>query len=219
MVGNSSKDSEISALRINYTKGELTENQISKDAFEQFNNWMTEAKNSDIREPNAMVLATVKDHKPAARVVLLKGLDSEGFVFYTNYESHKGSEMAETPYAALTFFWDILEKQVRIEGKVVKVSAAESDEYFWSRPKASQIGAWVSDQSTVIEGREALEEKNAALTKKFEDMEVVPRPPHWGGYRVIPERIEFWQGRTSRLHDRILYTKEGDGWKIERLSP
>lgn len=219
MVGNYDKDSEISALRINYTKGELTENQISNDAFEQFNNWMSEAKNSAIREPNAMVLATVKDQKPSARVVLLKGLDTEGFVFYTNYASHKGSEMAETPYAALTFFWDILEKQVRIEGKVAKVSDAESDEYFWSRPKASQIGAWVSNQSTVIEGRKALEEKNDALTKKFEHMDVIPRPPHWGGYRVIPETIEFWQGRTSRLHDRILYTKEGDNWKIERLSP
>ncbi|NBA84682.1 pyridoxamine 5'-phosphate oxidase [Emticicia sp. CRIBPO] len=209
----------VADLRINYVTNELLEKNVFNDPVRQFEIWFKDAKDSGIREPNAMVLSTIEDNKPSSRVVLLKGFDSEGFVFYTNYLSDKGIQMAETPFVSLNFFWDILERQVRVEGTVEKVSEKDSDEYYWSRPRGSQIGAWVSNQSSVVETREVLQEKLDYFEAKFKDMEVIPRPPHWGGYLVRPEKIEFWQGRPNRLHDRLLFSHDGAAWKIERLSP
>lgn len=210
---------DVAALRQSYTRNELLEENVLENPIKQFGKWFTEALNAKILEPNAMTLSTVSDGKPHGRVVLLKGFDENGFSFYTNYRSNKGNEVAETPFASLTFFWGELERQVRIEGSIEKVSGAESDEYFHSRPRGSQIGAWVSNQSSVIAGREVIEQRLAELENEFKDVEIIPRPAHWGGYCVNPERIEFWQGRPNRLHDRILFTKVGDDWKIERLSP
>jgi pyridoxamine 5'-phosphate oxidase len=219
MVGKSTKLHDLSELRVNYVKDELLEQNIGKEPISLFSIWMDAAKEGEIKEPNAMVLSTVNDGKPSARVVLLKGFDDNGFVFYTNYQSHKAAEIAQNANAAITFFWDALERQVRIEGTIQKVSAADSDDYFHSRPRQSQIGAWVSNQSSVIPNREVLEEKNAMLKAKFKDVEVIPRPPHWGGYLLSPTSIEFWQGRQSRLHDRIIFSLENDSWRRERLSP
>jgi len=209
----------IADIRQDYRLHSLDENDIDTDPVEQFARWWTDAINSEIFEVNAMTLATsTKDGKPSARIVLLKGYDDRGFVFYTNYESHKGNELAENPYAALVFFWKEIERQVRIEGVVEKISAAESDAYFFSRPEGSRVGAWASPQSTVIENRELLETNARYYTAKFKNS--IPRPPHWGGYRVMPLKIEFWQGRSNRLHDRIQYTKTTEGsWKAERLAP
>jgi len=180
---------------------------------------MNEAISSNLLEPNAMILATAnKDGAPSARTVLLKGFDERGFVFYTNYESAKAKNLSENPIASLLFFWAELERQARIEGKVEQVSKADSEEYFRSRPRESQLGAWASKQSSVIASREVLEKKFEEMRKKFEGKEI-PLPPFWGGYRVIPQSIEFWQGRESRLHDRICYSFENGKWKIERLSP
>jgi len=167
------------------------------------------------------VLATVDAAgKPSARVVLLKDVSASGFTFFTNYNSRKGRELAQHPYAAITFFWPALERQVRIEGKVVKVAPEISDSYFHSRPKGSQIGAWASPQSSEIESREVLEENDRELTAKFKSADVIPRPGHWGGYQLQPERLEFWQGRPNRLHDRLVYEQsEGKGWQIKRLAP
>lgn len=198
----------------------LTESEVSAHPLHQFALWWQEAIEASIEEINAMTLATASaDGVPSARVVLLKGYDEAGFVFYTNYTSAKGLELAENPRACLVFFWKELERQVRITGIVEKVSAAESDDYFHSRPEGSRIGAWVSAQSTVIPSRSWLEEQEAVFTEKF-TQEPLTRPAHWGGYRVKPVRIEFWQGRPSRLHDRLQYTLQEDGhWKLERLSP
>jgi len=206
-------------LRNNYTLNQLLENNVSTNPIIQFSDWFKDALSAELVEANAMVLSTIKDAKPSARVVLLKGFDQEGFVFFTNYTSHKGQELAENNAACITFFWDKLERQVRIEGLMEKVSPEDSDAYFWSRPKESQIGAWVSEQSTVIEGREILDEKLAFYQEKYDNEEIIPRPQHWGGYVLKPQSIEFWQGRPNRLHDRLLYTFENDSWKIERLSP
>lgn len=206
-------------LRNNYTLNELLENNVSTNPIIQFSVWFKDAINAELVEANAMVLSTIKDSKPSARVVLLKGFDEKGFVFFTNYNSHKGLELEGNSAACLTFFWDKLERQVRIEGLIEKVSSEDSDAYFWSRPRESQIGAWVSEQSTVIEGRGMLDEKLAFFQQKFENEEIIPRPKHWGGYVLKPQTIEFWQGRPNRLHDRLLYTYENDSWKIERLSP
>lgn len=208
----------IADLRINYLSNELLEKNVCSDPIEQFGIWFKDAKDSGIREPNAMVLSTIRGNKPSSRVVLLKGYDDQGFTFFTNYLSDKGIQMAETPFVSLNFFWDILERQVRLEGTVEKLTEKDSDEYFWSRPRGSQIGAWVSNQSSVIESREVLEEKLKHYTDKFKDSEIIPRPPYWGGYLVRPDSMEFWQGRTSRLHDRLLYNREDKGWKISRLS-
>ena len=214
-------DSSIADLRQNYTLAGLDLTEVDPDPIAQFDVWFQQALDGDIIEPNAMTLATATpEGKPSARIVLLKGFSDRGFVFYTNYESLKGQQLIVNPYAALVFLWDKLERQVRIEGKVEQLSSEESDKYFYSRPRASQLGAWASEQSRVIANREELEQNLAELEAQYADSEVIPRPPHWGGFRVIPQQIEFWQGRPSRLHDRLVYCLQDDGsWQIERLSP
>lgn len=211
---------DLASLRRHYALESLSEADVLPDPMAQFAVWFQEALNSQLIEPNAMTLATAAANgRPSARTVLLKGFDKQGFVFYTNYESRKGQELAENPQAALLFTWLELERQIRIEGKVEKVSSEESLTYFQSRPKASQIGAWASPQSRVIESREVLEKRMADLVRQNEQAEKLPLPPFWGGYRLVPEIIEFWQGRESRLHDRICYTQVGERWEIERLAP
>jgi pyridoxamine 5'-phosphate oxidase len=208
----------IADLRKDYALRRLDETDVDVDPFRQFHAWLKEAIESALPEPTAMTLATVDDEgSPSARIVLLKALDERGFVFYTNYQSRKGQELASRPRAALVFLWKELERQVRIEGTVEKVSAAEADAYYAVRPLGARIGAWASTQSAVIPGRPWLEARVKAAEAQYGDHP--PRPPHWGGYRVIPDWLEFWQGRRSRLHDRIAYTLEAGGWKIARLSP
>lgn len=210
----------ISAIRRDYSFESLSENNIDKDPVRLFEKWWNEALHAEIVEPNAMILATAsQDGLPSARVVLLKGFGEKGFVFFTNYESFKGQQLAENPKACLVFFWKELERQVRITGLVAKINERESDEYFQTRPEYSRIGAWTSPQSRVIENRQWLDEQFNALVSKMEGT-VIQRPPYWGGYIVQPVLIEFWQGRPSRLHDRIQYSLQDDGgWKIERLAP
>ncbi len=205
-------------LRKEYALETLDEHAVDSDPLRQFNAWMEEALRAQVSEPTAMTLATVDGRgRPAGRIVLLKGVDPRGFVFYTNYASRKGRELAAHPVASLTFFWRELERQVRIEGAVERVSAAESAEYFASRPLGSRIGAWASPQSEAIESRAWLEARWARLADEYG--EKPPCPPHWGGYRVLPDFLEFWQGRMSRLHDRIAYTRTAEGWKVARLAP
>jgi len=197
----------------------LSEGDVELDPFLQFTRWWKEAVGSDITEVNAMTLATCnKEGMPSARTVLLKDYDKSGFVFFSNYESRKAKDIDENPQASLLFFWKELERQVRIEGRIEKVDATESDSYFHSRPEGSRIGAWASPQSRVVRSRDVIEENVRRYQAAFEQAPI-PRPPHWGGYRVIPVHIEFWQGRPSRLHDRILYSIEADSWKISRLAP
>ncbi len=212
---------ELAALRKNYARETLSEQDVRHDPISQFDAWFNEALDSQLPEPNAMTLATVNAlGQPSARVVLLKGIDHQGFVFYTNYESRKGQDLEANPRAALLFAWLELERQVRIEGAVEKVSEEESRAYFQSRPVGSQIGAWASPQSRPVSGREVLENTVAQLQQEYAGALMLPLPSFWGGYRLRPERIEFWQGRESRLHDRILYTREDSGhWRIERLAP
>jgi pyridoxamine 5'-phosphate oxidase len=207
-------------LRKEYMQRGLDESDMDADPFRQFATWFDEARAASPVEPNAMALGTVgADGRPSLRMVLLKGADERGFVFYTNYESRKGRELADTPWAALTFFWPEMERQIRIEGRVEPVSAEESDAYFHSRPIGSQLSASASHQSEVIAGREELEQRVAALSAQYHDQEI-PRPENWGGFRVIPDAIEFWQGRANRLHDRLRYRLlASGGWQIERLSP
>lgn len=205
-------------LRRDYSLRELDESTVMLDPLEQFTSWFGEATNSAVIEPNAMTISTVgHEGIPSSRVVLLKGFDRSGFVFFTNYKSRKGTELIENPNACLHFFWPDLERQIIINGTSVKISREESQVYFDSRPLASRIGAWTSKQSRVIDSRKVLEEREAELTKKFG--EDVPLPPFWGGFRVIPNRFEFWQGRPSRLHDRIVYDLIDNEWVIARLSP
>jgi len=211
--------SSIADLRKDYTRETLNEADVDPNPFQQFQRWFEQALNAELPEPNAMTLATAsKDGTPAARIVLLKAIDDRGFTFFTNYNSAKGKELEANPQAALVFLWIELERQVRIVGTVEKISSKESDGYFFSRPHNSRLGAWASEQSKVIPNRNGLEQKLAALKLEYESREV-PRPPHWGGFRVIPSEIEFWQGRSSRLHDRLRYRYQGEQWVIERLSP
>jgi len=199
---------------------ELKEEDVNSNPFEQFRLWYEEALGADFVHPNAFTLATsTKEGKPSARQLLLKDFDEEGFVFYTNSESKKGNDLADNPSASLCFWWDKLERQVRIEGEIQIVTQKDADEYFSSRPIGSQIGAWASNQSTVIPNRELLDNRYKEFERKFED-KVIPRPPYWNGYRLVPVAIEFWQGRDNRLHDRLRYKLQADGtWVIERLAP
>ncbi|KAL9450036.1 hypothetical protein AB3S75_011888 [Citrus x aurantiifolia] len=215
---------DISALRENYISPEFLEEQVESDPINQFRKWFDDAIAAGLREPNAMALSTVgKDGKPSSRMVLLKGVDRDGFVWYTNYESRKACELCENPHASLLFYWDGLNRQVRVEGSVEKVSDEESEQYFHSRPRGSQIGAIVSKQSSVIPGRHVVYQQYKELEEKFSDGSLIPKPEYWGGYRLKPELFEFWQGQTSRLHDRLQYSpQEINGkrvWKINRLCP
>jgi pyridoxamine 5'-phosphate oxidase len=213
-------DKSIADLRKDYTLENLNEEEIDKNPFIQFKVWFNQSVAAQLPEPNAMTLATcTPDGKPSARMVLLKDIDEQGFVLFTNYKSQKGQEISVNPHAALVFWWAELERQVRIVGTVEKISSAQSDSYFEVRPPFSRLGAWASNQSEVISSRDVLESQLIEFQRQYENQEV-PRPPHWGGFRVIPQEIEFWQGRSSRLHDRLRYTLVDNGsWKIERLSP
>jgi pyridoxamine 5'-phosphate oxidase len=215
---SSSTSERIAELRKSYERAELSEDASHADPLQQFDQWLTEAIASQVPEPNAMTLATVaSDLRPSTRIVLVKGYDARGLVWYTNYESRKGQELAGNPYAALQFHWVELERVVRIEGVVEKVSAQESDAYYASRPLDSRIGAWASPQSQVIPGRTVLVTNAAKYSAQF--LLNPPRPPHWGGYRLVPQEWQFWQGRKSRLHDRLRYRSEGGDWARERLAP
>ena len=210
----------VANLRQNYTLLGLNETEVDPNPVKQFALWFQQAVDAQLLEPNAMTLATVDaNSQPSARIVLLKNFDERGFVFFTNYDSLKGRQLAENPQAALVFWWGELERQVRIEGSVEKVSDSESDSYFYSRPQGSQLGAWASPQSQLIDSREALDHKLGQLQKQYQEQKI-PRPSHWGGFRVIPRVIEFWQGRPNRLHDRICYRFiEENTWSLKRLAP
>ncbi|MCP4439783.1 MAG: pyridoxamine 5'-phosphate oxidase [Aureispira sp.] len=216
-------NAKIEQLRRNYLSEPLDITDVFEDPFRQFNAWFSEAMSAEVYEPNAMTLATVDEHNaPQARIVLLKGIEENGFVFYTNYASAKGEEMALNDKVNLMFFWPELHRQVRIDGIVYKIPEKQSLEYFQSRPKGSQLGAWVSQQSKVVENRAVLEHKYAELETQYTGVDVLPKPAHWGGYTVKPYKMEFWQGRMNRLHDRLRYTLEEltpKKWKIDRLAP
>lgn len=210
---------DVEALRREYSRRTLNERDIADEPVAQFAVWFRQALKADLPDANAMTLATASaDGKPSARIVLLKQFNEKGFVFYTNYKSRKGRELEENPHAALCFYWQSLERQVRIEGKVKKMSVEESADYFRKRPRLSQLGAWASVQSSEVESREVLEQNFKKIKKRFEGQDVAP-PDFWGGFILEPEKLEFWQGRPGRLHDRILYVKRVDSWKIKRLSP
>ncbi|MDH4058809.1 MAG: pyridoxamine 5'-phosphate oxidase [Cyclobacteriaceae bacterium] len=210
----------ISELRREYSREKLDMQHVDKNPFRQFEKWFREAIESEALEPNAMNLATVSEGgRPTSRVVLLKGVENDQFVFYTNYQSQKGRELDANPACALNFFWAELERQVRIEGIAQRVAPELSDQYFQSRPRDSQIGAWASPQSSIISDREILEARAKQIKDRFEGFEVLPRPKQWGGYGITPHEIEFWQGRPSRMHDRIVYNLIDEEWKINRLAP
>jgi pyridoxamine 5'-phosphate oxidase len=205
--------------RRDYEGLHLDRSELAPDPIEQFRDWLAAARDAGIYEPEAMTVSTVgPDGRPTARYVLLRGLDERGYCFYTNYESAKGRALAAHPYAALTFGWLEIHRSVRVEGAVERLSEAESDAYFAARPRAARISAWASPQSEVIATRDELEEAATAVERRFADA-AIPRPPHWGGFLVRPERVELWQGRAGRLHDRLRYERDGDGWRIERLAP
>lgn len=209
----------INTLRNDFSKKSLNEEDVNKDPIQQFERWFKEAIDAKVNEPNAMTVCTVNNNnKPSARIVLLRNFNDEGFVFYTNYNSRKGEEIKNNPNAALLFFWPELERQVRIEGSLIKQTNEESDSYFNSRPRDSKLGAWTSNQSKVISSRKELDEEYKKVSEKFK-LDDIPRPNYWGGYILVPQSIEFWQGRPSRLHDRILFTKIKNDWKIQRLAP
>ncbi len=204
--------------RIDYTSGSLDECDAAENPIEQFRIWFSEAGRVVERDPNAMTLSTVgSDGRPSGRIVLLRGYGEDGFVFFTNYDSRKGHELAKNPHASLLLFWAVLERQIRIEGTVTRVSAEESDAYFALRPVGNRLGAWASPQSRVIPSRESLAARVSEYEARFGS--APPRPEHWGGYRLRPDAIEFWQGRSDRLHDRLLYRREGEGWNRVRLAP
>lgn len=207
-------------MRKDYSLAGLLEKDLAKNPFRQFEQWFQEAEAAKIPEPNAMTLATTgRDGRPAARTVLLKGCDGRGFVFYTNYESRKGRELDANPRATLLFPWIAMERQITVEGPVARVTREESEAYFHSRPRQSQLAAWASPQSTAVAGRAVLDESYRVIEKKYEGREV-PLPPNWGGFRLAPETVEFWQGRRSRLHDRLRYRRDpGGDWVVERLAP
>ncbi len=210
---------DISAIRKDYTLDGLYERDVLENPIEQFKIWFQNAIDAQIPEPNGMVLSTIQANgRPVSRVVLLKGIDDKGFIFFTNYLSGKGKNLSKIPAASLNFWWVEMERQVRIEGLIEKTTEKESDDYFNSRPRGSQLGAWISEQSNVIESREVLEMRQKELEIKFGGQAIL-RPAHWGGFRLIPDSIEFWQGRSSRLHDRLRYQLKNNIWKIERLSP
>jgi pyridoxamine 5'-phosphate oxidase len=212
-------NSQLPGMRVEYS-GELVEGDLPPDWSTLFGSWLTEAIDAGVPEPNAMVLATADaDGRPSARNVLLKGFDQRGFTFFTNYESRKGRQLAVNPRASLVFNWYPLHRQVIVAGDVEKVDRAETEEYFAVRPRGAQLGAWASPQSQVLESRDELERAWAEAGERFGDIEPVPPPPHWGGYRVLPESVEFWQGRRSRLHDRLRYRYTGMNWIVERLAP
>jgi pyridoxamine 5'-phosphate oxidase len=209
----------LNEIRRNFSGNPLRSSSVKEDPIEQFQIWLEEAVNSQLIDPNAMSITTVNENgQPSTRIVYLRGINEKGFVFYTNYNSNKGVSLANNNKIALNFFFPELERQIRIEGVAEKLSSTASDTYFSQRPRESQIGAWASSQSEAINNREVLSENVSVYTEKFKGV-TVPRPPHWGGYVVLPNKIEFWQGRPNRLHDRILFTKTTEDWKIERLAP
>jgi len=213
------RDSEIAAMRQDYTIGELLESNAPSEPWKLFSSWFEIARETKILEPNAMILSTVmQDGQPTSRVVLLKDFDQNGLVFFTNYLSQKGEQLAHNPRASILFWWEPLQRQIRVEGEVVKIDEEDSDAYFQSRPYGSRLGAWISEQSQTIVDRIALEKRQIEFEKKFEDGNV-PRPDHWGGYRLAPNKFEFWQGRSNRLHDRLLYQMKQDSWTRVRLAP
>ena len=210
----------IQDIREDYRFGSLIEDQVPNNPIELFKQWFEDAQSANISEPNAMTIATVnQDGKPSARIVLLKGYSEEGFIFYTNYDSRKGQNIAANPFVSIVFLWKEIERQVRIEGKIIKLSEERSTAYYRSRPKGSQIGAWVSPQSKVIKDRFELEEKYEKFAHKYQEVDHLPKPPNWGGYIIQPTMIEFWQGRSSRLHDRLRYNSLKNNWQIDRLAP
>src|SRR3954447_4948193 len=210
---------DLASLRADYQLAGLDESDLVADPVEMFTGWFDAARAAGVLEPNAMVLATVSaDGLPASRTVLLKGLSAEGFVFYTNYESRKAAELGANPHCSLLFGWYDLQRQVRIEGSASRVARAETEGYFAGRPRGSQLGAWASAQSSVVGSRAELEAAYADVEARFQGRDV-PAPPHWGGYRVTPERVEFWQGRGGRMHDRLVYVRRGTAWDTERLAP
>ena len=211
----------LAELRENYSRARLDESDCETNPIVMFQRWLKDAQVAALKEPNAMTLATATaDGKPSGRIVLLKEVSDLGFVFFTNYESRKGQEVRTNPFASLTFYWAELERQVRVEGSVQVVPRAESQAYFGGRPRGSRLGAWVSSQSATAESRPVIEEKLNQIEERFKDIEQIPAPDYWGGYRIIPESVEFWQGRPNRLHDRIRYRRESpDKWILERLWP
>lgn len=210
----------LAEIRKEYSKATLDITNVADDPVNQFTKWFDEAIKAKVLEPNAMSLATVSnDNRPSCRIVLLKGIEENKFLFYTNYQSHKGKELENNPVCALTFFWPELERQVRVEGIAARVGENQSLEYFQSRPLGAQVSAWASPQSSIIENRMILEERTKQIEKKFEGNKVLPRPHQWGGYAVNPHMIEFWQGRENRLHDRLEYVRVDGTWKIHRLAP
>lgn len=214
------KDHDISSIRSDYTLGNLNENELVGDPIQQFQVWFDEALQQGVVEPNAMTLCTVSaSGRPTGRIMLLKDIDESGFSFYTNYESRKGKELDGNPQATILFFWPALQRQVRIEGVVQKLPAEVADTYFQSRPKGSRLGAIASTQSREIAGRHVLEARINALEKEYEHEDFVPKPAYWGGYLLVPDRVEFWQGGGNRLHDRLCYIKSDNGWRIVRLAP
>jgi len=211
---------DLAALRREYGDHGLDLPDLAPDPLTQFRRWMDDTVASGLHEPNAMVVATVgADGAPSARTVLLKAVDDRGFVFFTNYESRKGGDLAADPRVALLFPWHDLQRQVRVEGTASRVGEEESVAYFASRPRESQLGAWASPQSQVVRSRSALDERYGGVLSRFAAADAVPLPPHWGGYRVAPEAVEFWQGRKGRMHDRLVYRRDGEAWRVERLAP